>query len=95
MNYIGYFETIESYGCVLSDDLEKIKNQWCFATRIFEAPDLTKEEFDKIKSPKYLRIKDKYELIYSDGNLLNKYSEEEINDVKIEIRDNIIDDINK
>lgn len=71
MKYLGYFEVIESSGWVLSDSIDDLKGNWCFSMRIFDVGDMTKEELDKIESPKFNRIFCKYDCVYSEGSLMH------------------------
>lgn len=73
MNYLAYYEVLESSGFSISDDLEKLKGQWCFAVRIFEIPDeLTMEEFNSWEKPRFPKVKEQFKQVYSQGNLIHE-----------------------
>ena len=67
MIYLGYFEVIEASGWCLSNDLDKLKKEWSFNTRIFKVNGLTQEEINEMPKPRYPTIAEKFKLIYSDG----------------------------
>ena len=73
MNYLAYYEILESSGFYISDDLEELKGEWCFAMRIFEVPEeLTLDEFNKLEKPRFKKAKDNYKQIYSEGSLMHE-----------------------
>ncbi len=72
MKYLAYYEVIESSGWKLSDDLEGLKGEWCFAMRIFDVNNMTQEDLDNMPKPIYPEIKSIYELIHSDGSLIHE-----------------------
>lgn len=91
--YLAYYESVEGSGFVLHKDLEKLKGEWCITMRIFETPDLTQEELSKIKRPILPRVKNKYKLVHSEGVIMHGPTEEELNIVKAEERDIVIEKI--
>ena len=73
MNYIAYYETIESSGFHISNDLDKLKGEWCFSMRIFEVPDaFTQDEFSKWEKPRFPKVKNTFKQIYSEGHLMHE-----------------------
>ena len=73
MKYLAYYEGIESSWFGYSDNLDKLKEPWCFNTRIFEVPeDFNYENFKKLKKPRYKKVEESYVLVYSDGELMHE-----------------------
>ena len=73
MNYLAYYEIPESSGFYISNDLKKLKGEWCFAMRIFEVPEeLNLDEFNKLEQPRFKKAKDSYKQIYSEGCLIHE-----------------------
>lgn len=70
--YLGYYESLEASGFKLFNSLKEAKKPWCFNMRIFEVPGLTQKELNSIEKPRYPKIKKKYKLIYSEGNLFHE-----------------------
>jgi len=70
--YLGYYESLEASGFKLFNSLEKAKEPWCFNMRIFEAPGLIQQELNSMEKPRYPKIKEKYKLVYSEGNLFHE-----------------------
>jgi hypothetical protein len=68
-----YSEILEGAGWKISENLETLKSEWCNGgKRIFDAPYLSPEDFSKIEKPRYPKIKEKYKLVFSEGNLLHE-----------------------
>ena len=73
MNYLAYYEIPESSGFCISNDIDKLKNEWCFAMRIFAVPDeLTIDEFNKLEKPRFQKAKQIYKQIYKEGVLMHE-----------------------
>ena len=73
MNYLAYYEILESSGFYISNDLAKLKGEWCFAMRIFEVPDeLTLDEFNKLEKPRFKKAKQLYKQIHNEGVLMHE-----------------------
>ena len=73
MNYLAYYEVLGSSGFYISNDLDKLKGEWCFAMRIFEVPDeLTLDEFNKLEKPRFQKAKQLYKQIYTEGGLIHE-----------------------
>lgn len=73
MNYLAYYEVIESSGFHISNDLDKLKSEWCFSMRIFEVPDtFTQEEFDTWEKPRFQKVKSTFKQIHSEGHLMHE-----------------------
>jgi len=72
-NYLAYGEVAEGSGWANNQDLEFLKNQWCFAMRIFEVPEnFNMDEFNKLEKPRYPKIKDLYPLVHKDNSLIHE-----------------------
>lgn len=66
MKYLGYYQVIGQTGWKLSDDLEFLKNQWCFGLVIFEV-NISQEDLDAIPYPRYDHIVSKFKVVYEYG----------------------------
>ena len=67
MNYLAYYEVIEGSWFDISHDIDKLKSTWCLTVKIFEVPFyFTREDLDKIEKPRYPKIKEMYNLVYSE-----------------------------
>ena len=73
MNYLAYYEIPESNTWNISNNIESLKGEWCFAMRIFEVPDdLTMEKFKEIEKPRFQVARNTYKQIYSYGSLMHE-----------------------
>jgi hypothetical protein len=50
----------------MSNDIEYLKSQWCFAMRI------STEELNRIEKPRFPKVKSAYKQIYSEGHLMHE-----------------------
>lgn len=62
--YVGYLTSIEGSWLIWNDDIEIIKEQWCFGLAIFETNGLTKE-----------KLKDIFPILPERGIILQYFSE--------------------
>jgi hypothetical protein len=73
INYIGYFQSLDSSGILFSNNLQFLKDQWCFGMKIFEADDLTEVSLtllfpDKPAMGTILKwLEENKKEVYSDG----------------------------
>lgn len=73
MNYLAYYECLEASTFNISNDLDKLKGEWCVSMRIFEVPDdLTMEKFKELEKPRFPKVKNTYQQIYSEGHLIHE-----------------------
>jgi hypothetical protein len=89
MKYLGYAEVIEGGSWKLSKNLEELKGAWCFSMRIFETPDLTQNELEKIQKPRYPKIASKYKLVYSEGSLMHEKDIPDLMETEVKTIDDI------
>jgi len=74
--YVGYLQSLESSGILFSDDIEKIKGEWCFGMKIFEADGLNNDTLkilfpDKPERGTVLKWLEENKVeVYSSGNMV-------------------------
>lgn len=74
--YLGYFEVLEGSAFKVSDNLQELKDEWCFTRRIYLVPDKTQAEFgpefSTWEKPRFDRVKTTFELIHKEGDLMHE-----------------------
>lgn len=88
--YIGYLTTLEGSTVVWSDDIEELKNIWCFGCSVFESNDV-----DSIRLKELLPVpphrgvildylKNNHKLVCKDGFMVGELSQEQMRILKIQ-----------
>jgi hypothetical protein len=81
MSYLAYYQVIESSGTKVSDNLEELKQEWCFAMRIYDIEDSKEEDIRQDFKEKYGQpemgtfpnyLDDRFKLVYEEGVMLHK-----------------------
>jgi hypothetical protein len=74
--YVGYLTSIEGSRIIFSDDIDYIKDHWCFGKEIFETAGLTEDQLKEIIHPPvergvvYNYFKSNLKSVFTDGTLM-------------------------
>ncbi len=73
MTYTAYYRTLDATSIKIGEDLQKLKDEWCFGMAIFETPGLTSHQLQKIFPDKpgmgtiLNWLRENYKEVYKDG----------------------------